>query len=227
MGTLRFWGRGLVLLAVLLALAGVPAHAQIAPDSARLVAKLSLTRLFYATYELEAEYRLSPRFSLTLAPRALAGTVPAVVSEVANAADDQVRGYGLSLGSRFYLPNSGGDGALLAGLYFGLQADYYRLNLHYQAEAWGEDLGADGLRYYNYRYRDGRETISRYGGTATLGYQCQVFHPRLRLDASASLSRLHSTSRGANLGRYNSSATDYGHSGTFWNLNLGMGFVLK
>ena len=223
----RFIRRGAGLLATLLALSPAPTRAQMAPDSARLALKLAFVPLFEATYELQAEYRLARQFSLTLAPRLLAGTVPASVSKVANEARDKVSGQGLSLGTRFYLPNSGAEGAMLAGLYFGLQADYYRLRLSYQAEAWGEDLGPDGLLYYTYRYREGRENITRYGGTATLGYQCQVLHPRLRLDASASLSRLHSTSSGVNLSRYDSSDSDYGYSGKFWSLGLGLGFVLN
>lgn len=227
MSELRFIRRGAGLLAALLALGTAPARAQVAPDSARLALKLAFVPLFEATYELQAEYRLARQFSLSLAPRLLAGTVPVSVSKVANEAGDKVSGHGLSLGTRFYLPNSGAEGAMLAGLYFGLQADYYRLRLSYQAETWGEDLGPDGLLYYTYRYREGHENITRYGGTATIGYQCQVLHPRLRLDASASLSRLHSTSSGINLSRYTSSDSDYGYSGNFWSLGLGLGFVLK
>lgn len=213
-------------LAGLLLLAG-PARAQLAPDSARLVVKLAVAPLFRHVYEVEGEYRLLKQLSLTLAPRLVAGPVPASVSPTANAAGDQVRGYGLSLGPRFYLPNTGADGALLAGMYVSLRADYQRLGLSYQREAWGEELGPDGLRYYTYRPRDFRETISRFGGSASLGYQSQMLSPRLRLDVAASLHRASTSSSAGEASRYLTSATDYAHSGSFWSLGFSLGYVVK
>lgn len=212
--------------AALLLLAGA-ARAQLAPDSARLVAKLALTPLISHAYEGQAEYRWARRFSFTLAPQVVAGPVPFGVSPQANAAGDRVNGYGAGLGLRCYLPNSGTEGTGLAGLYVGLRADYQHLRLAYQQDAWGEDAAPDGLRYYTYRPRDFGETIVRVGAAATLGYQCQVFHPRLRLDASASRHLLRSRPEAGEASRYRTSPADYGASGAFWSLGLGLGWVLR
>ncbi|WP_345236532.1 hypothetical protein [Hymenobacter saemangeumensis] len=208
-------------------LTATSAQAQLAPDSARLVLKAGVLRLLSRTYQLEAEYRLARPVSLTLAPRLLAGTVPSGISPAANEAGDKVRGYGLSLGPRFYLPGADTEGAQLAGLYLGLKVDYQQLRLSYQREAWAEDPGPDGLLYYTFRPRELTESIRRVGGVATIGYQCQVFSPRFRIDAAASLNRLSSTSSAGNDSRYLTSANDYGYSGSFFTLDLNLGFVLK
>jgi len=206
--------------------AGV-AHAQLAPDSARLALKVSVSHLLQATYGAEAEYRCTRALSFVLAPRLVAGTVPARISATAHRDGDQVRGYSLSLGPRYYLPNTGTEGARLAGAYFALRADYQRLNLSYHAEVWGEEQGPNGLLYYTFRPRQQTEAITRYGGAVTLGYQCQVFSPRLRLDVSASLNRLLSSSSAGPTTRYHSSPRDYLNSSPFWSLEAGLGFVIN
>ena len=122
------------------------ARAQMAPDSARLVAKLALVRLVSHAYEVEVEYRCIGPLSVAVAPRVVAGRVPSVVSPSGAAAGDRVFGYGLSVAPRFYSPNTGAEGTRLAGLYVSLIADYQHLRLSYQQEAWGEDREPDGLR---------------------------------------------------------------------------------
>ena len=221
------FGWRLALLAAGLLLGAHPGRAQLAPDSARLVVKGAVAALFSRTYEVEAEYRWAKQLSCTLAPQLLAGQVLRTASPTGSAAGDRVGGYGGSAGVRFYVPNTGGEDAKLAGLYFGLQASYQQLRLRFKRETWGEDETADGLRYYVFRPRDFSETIVRQGGAAVLGYQCQVFHPRLRLDASAHLHRLASRSDAGAASRYRSSSADYAYSGTLWTLGLGLGFVVK
>lgn len=218
--------RGLAAGLVLLLGAG-PARAQLAPDSARLAVKLAAARLLVSTYEVEVEYRWAARLSVVLAPRLVAGAVPALISSAGHAAGDQVRGGGVGLSGRFYVPVAGVGDSKLTGFYVSLRAEYQRLRLRYQQEAWGEDQAADGLYYYAYRPRTFTETINQLGGACTLGYQCQVVHPRLRLDASVSLNRLESRSSAGPASRYRSSALDYGSSETFGSLGLGLGFVLK
>ena len=217
-----------LLLGILLLLKAGAAQAQLAPDSAQLVVKVALVRLLSSTYEAEVEYRCAQRFSLSLVPRAVAGTaVNYSAPPNVRTSGDQVRGYGLGLSPRFYLSNTGTEGTSLGGVYLGLKAEYQHLRFRYQQEAWGEDLAADGLRYYKFRLRDLSETINRIGGAATLGYQCQVFHPRLRLDTSLSLNALNSRSSAGEASRYRSARADYGHSGTFWTLGMSLGFVVK
>ncbi|ALW83858.1 hypothetical protein AUC43_01305 [Hymenobacter sedentarius] len=204
-------------------------QAQIAPDSAQLAVKLALVRLLSSTYEAEVEYRCAPRLSVSLLPRVVAGTaVDYSTPPSTRHSDDHVRGVGLGLGSRYYIPNTGTEGAKLAGVYLGLKAEYQHLRLSYQQEGWGEDPSAtDGLLYYKFRLRDYSETINRYGGAATLGYQCQVFHPRLRFDTFLSLNALNSRSSAGEASRYRSARADYGHSGTFWTMGVSLGFVVK
>ena len=215
------------LLILLLLLTAGTVRAQIAPDSARLLIKLGLSPLVVSTYEAELEYRWLQRLSLTLTPQVVAGIVPTLVSKTANTNNDKVHGFGLRLGSRLYLPNTGTEGAALAGLYFGLQAEYGHLALSYQQEGWGEDLAADGLRYYVFRQRDYTETINRYGGAGAVGYQCQLSHPRIRLDSALIIHVLHSQSSADGASRYLSSSSDYGYSGSSWGLALNLGYVLK
>ena len=216
------------LLGMLLLLKAGAAQAQLAPDSARLAVKVALVRLLSSTYEAEVEYRCARRFSLSLLPRVVAGTaVNYSAPPNVRTSDDQVRGYGLGLSPRFYIPNTGTEGTSLGGLYLSLKAEYQHLRFKYQQNAWGEDLAADGLRYYNFRLRDLTETIDRFGGAATLGYQCQVFHPRLRLDTTLSLNALSSRSSAGEASRYRSARADYGHSGTFWTMGMSLGFVVK
>lgn len=222
-----FFARRWWLAAAFLLLPAGAARAQLAPDSARLAVKLAVARLFSRAYEVEAEYRWARQLSLTLAPRLVTGTVPGLVSPDANAAGDQVRGSGLGVGARFYFPSADTRGAKLAGFYFGLRAEFQHLRLRYQQPAWGEDLAPDGLLYYTFRPRDFSETIRRYGGAATLGYQCQAFHPRVRLDLSASLQRFQSRSSAGDASRYRSSRTDYGASDPYLTVDLGLGFVVK
>ncbi|WP_426061129.1 hypothetical protein [Hymenobacter sp. B1770] len=207
-----------------------PARAQIAPDSARLVGKLALVKLFSSTYEAEVEYRHGQRFSFSLLPRLVSGKpndYSANSTITITTSNDQIRGYGLGFGSRFYIPNTGTEGTRLAGLYIGLKAEYQHLRLSYQKEVWGEDPAPDGLLYYTFRNRKFTETINRYGGAATLGYQCQIFLPRLRLDASASLNNLYSRSSAGQASRYRSFQADYAYSGALWTMGLSVGYVLK
>lgn len=217
---------GLLAAGTCLLSAGV-ARAQMAPDSARLVAKLALVRLVSHAYEVEVEYRCIGPLSVAVAPRVVAGRVPSVVSPSGAAAGDRVFGYGLSVAPRFYIPNTGAEGTRLAGLYVSLIADYQHLRLSYQQEAWGEDLAPNGLRYYVFRPRDFSETIGRTGLAGVLGYQCQVFHPRVRLDTSFGYSSLNSRSSAGAASRYRSSNSDYGYSGSFLALNLSLGVVLR
>ena len=217
-----FWG----LTGALLLLPAARAQAQLAPDSARLALKVSVVRLLQSTYEAEVEYRYARRCSVVLLPRAVAG--PASDYTPGNTrGNDRARGYGLGLSHRFYVPNTGTPHTGLAGLYLGLKGEYQHLVLSYSQVTWGEDVAADGLRYYTYRARDFTETISRVGGAATLGYQAQVFHPRLRLDCSVSLNTLRSRSSADEASRYRATRDDYAYSGTFWTLGLGLGFTLK
>lgn len=216
-----------LLPAVFLLLAG-PTRAQMAPDSARLVLKLAAARLLSSTYEVEVEHRYGQRFSVSLLPRVVAGPAQNFdASSNARTSNDQVRGYGLGLSPRFYLPNTGTEGTALSGLYISLKAEYQHLRLRYQQEAWGEDVAPDGLLYYTFRPRDLAETINRYGGAASVGYQCQVFHPRLRLDTSILFNTLSSHSSAGEVSRYRSAPGDYGQSGSFWTLGVGVGFVVK
>ena len=203
------------------------AQAQLAPDSARLALKVDVAQLLRGTYEVEAEDRATPHLSLTVAPHLRQGTVSGLVSRTAYAAGDQVSGYGARLGPRYYFSGQGTAGALLAGWYVGLRADYQHLRLQREGEAWGEDPGPDGLRYYVFRHRESVETIRRAGGAASLGFQGQVLHPRLRLDAGASTHYLQSNSSAGDASLYRTTRTDYGHSGFFWSLNVGLGFVVK
>ena len=209
------------------------ARGQIAPDSVRWAIKAEVVPLLSSTYEVEVERRLTRRLSFTLAPRLASGPA-ADYSPVRNGAalatrrsDDRIWGYALALGPRLYIPNTGTEGAGLAGLYVGLKGEYQHLQLSYRQETWGEDLAPDGLRYYVFRPRDFAETIDRVGGALLLGYQCQVFHPRLRLDLSAALKVLRSRSSAGEASRYQASSADYAYSGAFASLGLGLGFVLK
>lgn len=223
----RFLLRGGWLAAGLGLLPAGTAWAQLLPDSARLVLKAELVPLLKHSYAVQVEYRLARLLSLTLTPQVVAGTVPSSVSTTANAAGDQVRGYGCSLGPRLYLPGTSNQGVQLDGLYVSVQAAYQHLRLHYRQAAWGEDLAPDGLRYYVFRDRDFLETIARYGGVATLGYQTEVFHPRLRLDMSASLNRFSSHFSASGNTRYNSSPGDYANPDNYLSLDLSLGFSLK
>ncbi|HEX8505802.1 MAG TPA: hypothetical protein VF630_10570 [Hymenobacter sp.] len=221
---------GLLTGALLLLKAGT-AQAQMAPDSAQLAVKLALGRLLGSTYEVELERRYGRRFSFSLLPRVVAGQAldhsSSNGSPFPNRSNDRIRGYGLGFGPRHYLPNTGTEGTGLAGLYIGLKAEYQHLRFTYEQEGWGEDLAADGLRYYTFRARNFTETINRYGGAFVLGYQCQILHPRLRFDGSASLNGLSSRSSAGPASRYRSSPTDYGHSGSFLTFGLSLGFVVK
>lgn len=221
--------RSLLLRGLLLAagLRPAAAQAQLAPDSARVVLKLGLAPLLAHTYEAEAEYRWRRHLSLSLAPHIVAGLVPSFVSKLGAGAGDEVRGFGLRIGPRLYIPNTGTEGTALGGLYFGLQAVYQHLSLRFKKEAWGEDLAPDGLNYYVFRARDFTETINRYGGVATVGYQWQVFHPRLYLDASLGFNQRQSYSDAGAASRYRSDASDYAYSGNFLSLGLSVGFSLK
>lgn len=213
-----------------LGLAQLPAGAawaQLRPDSARLVLKVELVPLLRHTYEVQAEYRLARLLSLTLTPQVVAGAIPAPVGTTADAAGNQVRGYGLRLGPRLYIPGTSNVGVQLDGMYVNVQAAYQRLRLRYQQAAWGEDLAPDGLRYYVFRDRDLLETVTRYGGAVTLGYQTEVFHPRLRLDVSAGLNYFSSHSSLGTATGYNSRPGDYSNSDSYIVLGLGLGFSLK
>lgn len=220
---------GLLFLALLLAAgpAGAQAPAPAAPDPARLALKLAVGRLFVQTYEVEAEYALSRRLSLTLAPRLLAGPIPVYVSTLANEANDEVHGVAVGIGGRYYVHFVAADGNGLAGFFLGLKAEYQRLRPLYRLERWGEDPGPDGLLYYAYRFRDFTETIERYGAVATVGYQAQLVHPRLRLEVSASANALRSRSSAGAATRYDSGPNDYAHSGLSPTLGLSVGFVIK
>lgn len=209
--------------------ASTPAAAgpPIAPAPARLALKVAVGRLFTQTYELEAEYALKPRLSLTLAPRLLAGPVPEFVSLMANRAGDEAHGQALDLGGRYYLKTQPGDGDGLAGVYVGLKAEYQRLRPLYRIEMWGEDPGPDGLSYYTYRPRSFTETINRAGGGVQLGYQARLVHPRLRIDVWVSASYLRSRSSAGEATRYNSGRFDYAYSGLAPLLGLSVGYVVK
>ena len=217
----------LVLLALVALLSAGPAHAQLAPDSARLALKVDVVQLLRGAYRAEAEYRWTRRLSLVVAPHLWRGRVSGLVSRAAYEAGDEVRGAGGSLGSRYYFLDKGTEGALLAGWYLGLRADYQHQRLLRDAESWGEDLAANGLYYYTFRRRQTTETIRRRGGTASLGFQGQVLHPRLRLDAGVNLHQLRSRSSAAQASLYRTARTDFGYSGFFWSLNVGLGFVVK
>ena len=220
-----------LLAAVGLLLKASTAQAQLAPDSARLAVKLAVVRLVGSTYEVELEHRYRQRFSFSLLPRVVSGKALDRASfngnPVPNRSDDRIRGYGLGFSPRYYVPNTGTEGTRLAGLYLGLKVEYQHLRLGYEQQGWGEDLAADGLYYYTFGPRNFSETINRYGGAFTLGYQCQFIHPRLRFDGSASLNALSSRSSAGPANRYRSSATDYGYSGSFLTFGLSLGFVVK
>ncbi len=216
---------GLLTGFFLLLLKAGPASAQLAPDSARLALKLSVSQLLWRSYEAEVEYRLSPRLSLALLPRGVAGTLRHTPAGGTVSSLDEVRGYGLGLSPRYYVPHTSA-GAGLAGLYVGLKAEYQHLRFAYEQLGWGEDQEANGLRYYRYRAREFTETIDRSGGAVALGYQCQVVHPRLRLDFATSLNALRSRSSTDGNSNYRFNSADYGYSGMFWTANLSLGFVL-
>jgi hypothetical protein len=203
------------------------AVAQQAPEPGRMVVKLSLSRLLTSTYEVEAEYRLTPRVSLTVAPRVVTGPVASFVSATASAAGDRVSGAGLGLGSRLYLSKAGASDFPLAGLYVAARAEFQRLNVAYKREAWGEEQGRDGLMYYTFRPRDLRENITRWGGAGLLGYQAQAFHSRMRLDVSVGLMGLRSTSSEGKASQRDFLMTDYAYSGVMPAANLSIGYVWK
>lgn len=224
--------RGGLLFLVLLLTAGpagaqAPAPAPAGPKPARLALKLAVGRLFVQTYEVEAEYALSQRLSLTLAPRRLAGPIPVYVSTLANGANDEAHGVAVGMGGRYYIHFVAADGNGLAGFFLGLKAEYQHLRPLYRLEAWGEDASPDGLLYYAYRFRDFTETIARYGAVATVGYQSQLVHSRLRLEVSASANALRSRSSAGAATRYDTGPNDYAHSGLSPTLGLSVGFVIK
>ena len=223
------WAAGVWVLVLGLMLRAGTAQAQLAPapDSARLALKVDVARLFYNTYELEAEYGLTPRLSLLLAPHLRGGRVSGLVSRAAYEAGDQVSGFGARGGGRYYFWDKGTEGTRLAGWYAGLRADYEQLRLRRDVEGWGEDLAADGLRYVTFRRRQSAETIRRGGGALSLGFQGQVLFPRLRLDAGPSLHYRRSRSSAGDASSYRTARTDFAHSGVSWSLHVGLGFVLK
>ena len=222
----RGGGLGLALAGALL-LGPALGRAQFAPDSVRLLLKVAVPELAYRTYAPALEYRTGQYVSVELAPRLTTGTVPSRVSPLAHDADDEVRGYGGRLAGRLYLPNTTFGGLPLAGCYLSIRAEYQHLRLTYPRTAWGEDLADDGLRYYVLRPRPFSETIRRVGGAAVVGYQFPVISSRLRFDTSLAFNQFYSKSSIGDATRYNSSGTDYGASGSFLNVDVGLGYMLK
>ena len=220
---------GLALAGALLRAAA--SQAQAAPDSvtdpARLLLRVAVPPLAYRTYEAALEYRTGRYASVLLAPRLSTGPVPAWVSDVAHAEGDRVRGYGGTVAARLYLPDARFGAFPLAGCYLSVRAEYQHLQLNYFRDAWGEDLGPDGLRYYVLRPRPFGETIWRAGGAVLVGYQLPVVYRRLRFDTSLAFNQFYSHSSIGDATRYDSSATDYASQSPFLSLDVSLGFVLK
>ncbi|RIY06933.1 hypothetical protein D0T11_17585 [Hymenobacter rubripertinctus] len=177
-------------------------------------------------YHFSAERRLgqSSRQTVVFTPQFYRGPVSTLTSDLAQAATDQVRGFGLGAQHRIYL---GRQPTPLAGSYLAYGLSYQHFGMRFQGISWQAELAADGLYYYQSRLRDQTETINRYGASVVVGHQATLPDTPLFLDFFLGVGLRHATSRTTLPSpRFATRPADYGSAGLYLPVGFRLGLRL-
>ena len=176
--------------------------------------KADLVPMIAGGYHLSVEKLWGPahRQALVITPQLYHGNVQAVTSDLTDGRN-VVRGYGLALQHRIYLHERT---TALEGFYIGYGPHYQHFELEFQAPGWQPEVAANGLAYYEYRVRDQKETVDRYGGAVVVGGQFFLPDLPVFIDFYLGLGLRKSSSR-ATLPdhHYDSGMSDYGAGGPY------------
>ncbi|WP_400192265.1 DUF3575 domain-containing protein [Hymenobacter sp. B81] len=216
---------GLLLTCSLGARAQQRPPAPAATQSARtVILKSSALQLLARGYHLEVEKALRPHQSLGLTAQLYRGTVLEITASSTRRDNEQVRGYGAELLHRVYLSPGLPP---LTGFYLGYGPHFQRFDLAFRQNGWQEQLGEDGLLYYQYGPVDYTETIHRYGATAVAGFQDLLEGTRISLDLYVGVGYRRSDFRSKLAeSHYRSGLLDYGHRGFYLPAGFKIGFML-
>lgn len=138
----------------------------------------------------------------------------------------RVKGLGAELQHRFYLPHLFRHSAAHHYLAYGVS--YHHFKIGFEKEGWVQDLEADGLRYYQYRYSNFTETINRLGAIVLFGTQQRYFSARILTDGSIGIGYNHSSTTSTfHYLRFDRNLIDYGYSGFYFFLGFKVGVILR
>ncbi|WP_460622046.1 hypothetical protein [Hymenobacter tenuis] len=183
---------------------------------------VDLVPMLASGYQVSVEKRWGParRQALVLTPQLYYGTVQEISSAVSEGRP-QVRGYGLALQHRMYLPEMT---PALEGLYLGYGPQYQHFQLEFQAPSWQAEVATNGLAYYEYRVRPQQQTVDRYGLNAVVGNQFFLPDLPVFLDLYLGLGLRTSHTRATLPGNhFDRGMSDYGASGFYWPVGFRVG----
>ncbi|MBW3128400.1 hypothetical protein [Hymenobacter profundi] len=176
--------------------------------------KVDLAPMMASGYHVSAEKLWGPayRHALVLTPQFYRGKVQNITSDVTDGRN-VVRGYGLAVQHRIYLSERTTP---QEGFYVGYGPHYQHFELEFRASSWQPEVADNGLTYYEYRARNQKETINRYGATAVLGGQLFLPDLPIFLDVYMGFGLRKAHARATLPGsHYNRGMSDYGTSGYY------------
>lgn len=183
---------------------------------------LDLIPVMASGYQLSGEKRWGPaqRLALVVTPQLYRGPVQDITSDLTEGRN-RVRGYGLALQHRYYLPARTRD---LEGVYLGYGPHYQHFALAFAAPSWQPEVAANGLTYYEYRVRPQTQTVNRYGAAAVVGRQWVLPDLPVVVDLYVGLGLRHARTRASLPGNYYASGlSDYGARGLYVPVGLRVG----
>lgn len=183
--------------------------------------KADLVPLLASGYQLSVEKLWGPAYrqAVVVTPQLYRGDIQDITSDLTEGRN-VVRGYGLAVQHRIYLNERTTP---LEGFYIGYGPHYQHFELQFQAPSWQPEVAANGLTYYEFRSRNQKETVNRYGAAAVLGGQFFLPATPIFVDIYLGLGVRKADSRSTLPGHhYASGMSDYGAAGHY----LPVGFRL-
>jgi len=176
--------------------------------------KLDWLPMLASGYHVSVEKLWGPahRQALVVTPQFYRGDVQNITSDLTDGRN-VVRGYGLAVQHRIYLNERTTP---LEGAYVSYGPHYQHFELEFQASSWEPELAPNGLSYYEYRARNQKETINRYGAAAVIGRQFFLPATPIFLDVYFGLGIRRASVRATVPGEhYASGMSDYGSEGYY------------
>lgn len=202
------------------------AQAQVAaPPAQTYSVKFDMVPLLASGYQLSAEKVWGPAYkqALVITPQLYRGDIQDITSNLTEGRN-VVRGYGLAVQHRIYFNERTTP---LEGFYVGYGPHYQHFELQFQAASWQPELAANGLTYYEFRTRNQRETVDRYGASAVLGGQFFLPATPVFVDIYLGLGLRKASSNSTVAGnRYASGMSDYGAEGHYLPVGFRLGIAL-
>ena len=214
--------RGLAGFGVVCASLGAAQAQTPTPPTRKYTGTLDLVPLLASGYQLSGEKRwgAAQRQALVVTPQLYRGPVQPITSELREGRHG-VRGYGLALQHRLYVPVRT---TVWEGLYLGYGPHYQHFALAFAAPSWQPERAANGLTYYEYRVRPQTATVDRVGAAAVAGRQWVLPDLPVVVDVYLGLGLRHARTRASLPGNpYGRNRSDYGASGLYLPLGFRVG----